>query len=677
MNRKKASMSFLVVAMLLCGSLVLPVRATPSDWSEPRPSIGTIYDETIGNSQTDDIASVGMGITIGQYSENDPAYGCDHLSLRVSASANTRMGIQYDVLEEDYIYDWCEVSEPTGITGDDSGTWLYLGFIFLYYGVEYERVWVCSNGFIALNKTSTNADPQSIPSMDEPNPVIAVFWRDLHFGEGSSITYGRDVYFDSRQYFVVSWNNVLDDSGTPQTFQVLIQNRPGGSDFHNIIFFQYENITKSYSTTVGTEDQVGNKGTAYDYNDLHNEACLKFDYFILGYRLEQLWIKLTKSDGYAAIQMLDTRTAGYNVELKDYTNPWWADYFKFAIKTTAKLLLWKASIAWKVMLIVADFAEVLANDLSPLKPEYIKSALEGDPEAWAYGDCVVENRIICKPFDSTLATTVEWLLTDSNDKDHDLTVTAEAWYRDLSNDNLYIINTSSTLNMYIPVVNVNLVVRVPQAPPEGVKVWVEDHGYTAYANTPVSATVEAGTHTVKVESYFFRNDWWVYTFDRWEDGSTDNPRSVPVNNDMTITAYYTEDYLCPTLFVWNGMEYVEEGLLDIHAESDVTLQHEIQSALALENGVYKLQLRELDDFTSHIDQVRLYAVDDEGEWHSCPLTYAYHSELGKVKYTLRFDDDSRVDLKPTEVIDLKFAQPECEPAYFIFEINGFNKKWNP
>jgi len=134
---------------------------------------------------------------------------------------------------------------------------------------------------------------------------------------------------------------------------------------------------------------------------------------------------------------------------------------------------------------------------------------------------------------------------------------------------------------------------------------------------------------------------------------------------------------CPTLFVWNGADYVEEGALNIHADSDVTVQHEIQNVLALDKGVYKLQLRELQNNTSHIDQVKLYAVDYEGEWHLCPLTYAYHSELGKVKHTLRFDDDNHVDLKPTEVTDLKFAPsiPYGETARFIFEINGYNMKW--
>jgi len=130
------------------------------------------------------------------------------------------------------------------------------------------------------------------------------------------------------------------------------------------------------------------------------------------------------------------------------------------------------------------------------------------------------------------------------------------------------------------------------------------------------------------------------------------------------------------LFVWNGTDYAEEGILNIHAEPDITVQHRIQNTLALEKGVYKLQLRELDEYTSHIDQVKLYAIDYKGKWHLCPLTYAYHNELGKVTSKLFFDDSKRVDLEPTEVIDLKFAPsiPPSQTAYFIFEINGYNRK---
>ena len=180
--------------------------------------------------------------------------------------------------------------------------------------------------------------------------------------------------------------------------------------------------------------------------------------------------------------------------------------------------------------------------------------------------------------------------------------------------------------------------------------------------------------------------WW---FNCWildgvpkagQDVSWYNQITVTMDSDHTLQAYFsygTPGGGCPTLFVWDGTDYESEGTLNIHADSDVTVQHEIENTLALEKGVYKLQLRELDNHTSHIDQVKLYAIDYKGEWHLCPLIYAYHNELGKVKQTLRFDDDSnRVDLKPTETISLKFAQSISydKTVQFTFEINGYNMK---
>lgn len=191
-----------------------------------------------------------------------------------------------------------------------------------------------------------------------------------------------------------------------------------------------------------------------------------------------------------------------------------------------------------------------------------------------------------------------------------------------------------------------------------------DHG------SPVTATAYAN-------SYYVFNYWLL-------DGSTlyQNPITVTMDADHALTAYFSYSGggpgggECPTLFVWNGTGYVSEGLLNIHAESDITVQHEAQNTLALKGWVYSLELRELDNFTSHIDQVKLYAVDDQGEWHLSPLAYANHSELGWVTWKLRFDDESRVDMTPTQSIDLRFLPsiPYNETAYFVFEINGHNRK---
>lgn len=62
-----------------------------------------------------------------------------------------------------------------------------------------------------------------------------------------------------------------------------------------------------------------------------------------------------------------------------------------------------------------------------------------------------------------------------------------------------------------------------------------------------------------------------------------------------------------------------------------------------------------------------------------PLIYARHNELGRVTLEVFFDDGNRVNLTPTQIIDLKFllSIPYSETAYFIFEINGYNNKPNP
>jgi len=108
---------------------------------------------------------------------------------------------------------------------------------------------------------------------------------------------------------------------------------------------------------------------------------------------------------------------------------------------------------------------------------------------------------------------------------------------------------------------------------------------------------------------------------------------------------------------------------------DITFLQGIDQTFVPEKHLYKLSLRELDEFTSHIDNVKLYAIDNEVEKYECYLAQAVHSELGHVEGLLLHDDDKRVDLNPLQTIDLKFTAPNInEIAYFIFEINGYNIK---
>ena len=250
------------------------------------------------------------------------------------------------------------------------------------------------------------------------------------------------------------------------------------------------------------------------------------------------------------------------------------------------------------MLITAEFAGVLAGDLSRpnTDEEHVKDAWEGDYEAWAWAQCVIENRsiIYCKPFDSTLAATVEWSFTDENDRDHFLTVTAEAWYKDLSNDNLYTISTSSTLNMYVS-----------------------------------------------------------------SGGGGGEP--------------------CPTLFVWNGTGYVDYGVINIHDPLGEDVIQEVP-VLAVDVEINKhkatFRLREgwpgLEFSESDIDQVKLYAVDSNGQYYLCPLIKAKHSQQGSVLLKLLLSDDYKVKITLLETIDLTFIVPYPNVQGFTFVIEGNN-----
>lgn len=95
----------------------------------------------------------------------------------------------------------------------------------------------------------------------------------------------------------------------------------------------------------------------------------------------------------------------------------------------------------------------------------------------------------------------------------------------------------------------NLVVRTltigTEIEIEYVKIWMENETEPTYYS-PANLTVAIGNHTVKVEPLFFRVEGYYaykYTFRIWENNSTDNPRGISVQEDMTIKAYYRKELL--------------------------------------------------------------------------------------------------------------------------------------
>ncbi len=139
---------------------------------------------------------------------------------------------------------------------------------------------------------------------------------------------------------------------------------------------------------------------------------------------------------------------------------------------------------------------------------------------------------------------------------------------------------------------------------------------------------------------------------------------------------------CPILSVYNGSEFIDEGLLDIHNSDgiDVVTVHELVTEPKFVKKSCFLRLTEHPLTISHIDKVELYGRLSNGSLVPLALKTALHSSLGNVLPELKFSDDNRVDVLgaihnngTSEFIDIEFKSlPNQVFSGFTFIIEGHN-----
>ncbi|GAI86710.1 unnamed protein product, partial [marine sediment metagenome] len=140
---------------------------------------------------------------------------------------------------------------------------------------------------------------------------------------------------------------------------------------------------------------------------------------------------------------------------------------------------------------------------------------------------------------------------------------------------------------------------------------------------------------------------------------------------------------CPILSVFNGEEYIEEGLLDIHVEEggdDIIKEYQLIINPEPMKGKYLLRLTEHHKTHSYIDQVQFMAKLENGKEIFLPLVSAIHSDDGNVKRELLISDDVKTDIigadlkeGSSEYIDLAFAALNgLKIVEYTFIIEGHN-----
>jgi hypothetical protein len=205
----------------------------------------------------------------------------------------------YDDTDVNYpehpVYDWVELNPALGGAGtqiplndnNSNGTGdsftVNLPFNFVFYGIAYSQITVCSNGFIQPGShLAANWMNRSIPGPQVPRPIIAPFWDDLLIGADSGVFYRYDP---ERGTMIVEWYNTRSRYGEEiETFQALLYdvlNEPTNLG-DSRIKFQYNQIHNidlgTYNTsycdhgefaTVGLADETGVLGLEYSFDNLY------------------------------------------------------------------------------------------------------------------------------------------------------------------------------------------------------------------------------------------------------------------------------------------------------------------------------------------------------------------------------------------------------------------------
>ncbi|MDW7987692.1 MAG: C25 family cysteine peptidase, partial [candidate division WOR-3 bacterium] len=181
------------------------------------------------------------------------------------------------------VYNWHEIG-PGGpgtlieeITNNDAAvTTFALPFTFRYYGQNYDSISVCSNGFLAMGRTSYRFgnNPTSIPDTSGPAAMIAPLWCDLDPSLAGDIY----KYYDIQNHrFIVEFYNVAlyNQSTNRQTFQIILYDpiyypTPTGD---GQIQFNYHTINPPSQVTVGIENQSQTIGIQYLRNNTYSPTA--------------------------------------------------------------------------------------------------------------------------------------------------------------------------------------------------------------------------------------------------------------------------------------------------------------------------------------------------------------------------------------------------------------------
>ncbi|MEZ4388179.1 MAG: C25 family cysteine peptidase, partial [Candidatus Krumholzibacteriia bacterium] len=161
-----------------------------------------------------------------------------------------------------------------GYEQDDTRT-VELPFVFTYRGRDFDRISICSNGWVALGHTYlVHWRNWSLPAAGSPDVMLAVFWDDL-YQSGTNRVYHE--YRPTDGVYVVQWSRMRNQAGGMQNCELILYDpavHPTATG-DGLVVYQYQQVTNNDSNrgyaTVGIQD--GQDGLTYTYYNRYANAA--------------------------------------------------------------------------------------------------------------------------------------------------------------------------------------------------------------------------------------------------------------------------------------------------------------------------------------------------------------------------------------------------------------------
>ena len=112
-------------------------------------------------------------------------------------------------------------AETPTFLGDDATAYVDLGFTFSYFGQDFTKAWISSNGFVSF-QSSANLCCNGQPLENAQRNTIYQYWTDLISWSGSPY-YSKKVLDDGTNGFLVGWYGTYEyGTNRPHSFEMTL-----------------------------------------------------------------------------------------------------------------------------------------------------------------------------------------------------------------------------------------------------------------------------------------------------------------------------------------------------------------------------------------------------------------------------------------------------------------------